>query len=187
MFEQTTVSLSVLAQDAHNLSAAEFEQRYGASFLVHAGTLDTGMSPLLRTLTDRDNMAAWGGGEALQVFLVRPKASNVFPDFISIGRAANNDVVITHPSVSKFHAYLRRQPEGLRLYDAASANGTFSDNDRVAVKGRGAPTILTSGVSLRFGMVDVMFLGVEQLRGLAQTLVQQLPPAASSPLVANSR
>ena len=80
--------------------------------------------------------------------------------------------VFAHPSVSKFHAYVRRHGAQLALYDAASANGTFADDQRVAVKGRGAPTELSSGMRLRFGLVDVIFLSGADLRQLADSLSQ---------------
>lgn len=50
--------------------------------------------------------------------------SNAFGLMITLGRAANNDVVLPHGAVSKFHAYLRRLDGSWLLSDAGSLNGT---------------------------------------------------------------
>jgi ABC-type multidrug transport system ATPase subunit len=49
-----------------------------------------------------------------------------------IGRAADCDVVLPHPMVSRYHAILERQPDGLRLSDLASVNGVSVGGRRIA-------------------------------------------------------
>lgn len=46
-------------------------------------------------------------------------------DVLTIGRAADNDVVLDHPQVSAYHALLRRDEFGVRLEDSMSTNGTY--------------------------------------------------------------
>src|SRR4051812_43603529 len=41
-------------------------------------------------------------------------------DRLVIGRAADCDVCLPHPMVSRYHALLERKPDGLRLRDLAS-------------------------------------------------------------------
>src|SRR5512142_1706837 len=54
------------------------------------------------------------------VRLVLPvrKRNDLFREMISVGRAANNDVVVPDVSVSKFHAYFRIAANVVELIDA---------------------------------------------------------------------
>lgn len=71
----------------------------------------------------------------------RPGA-NPFALMITLGRAPNNDIVVNHPALSKFHAYLRRSGEGWSIDDAGSTNGTRLD---------GAPVTKPRGLAVRSG------------------------------------
>jgi ABC-type multidrug transport system ATPase subunit/pSer/pThr/pTyr-binding forkhead associated (FHA) protein len=51
---------------------------------------------------------------------------------IVIGRAADCDVVLPHPMVSRYHALLERGPDGLRLSDLGSVNGVHVGGRRIA-------------------------------------------------------
>ncbi|MHC4600706.1 MAG: FHA domain-containing protein [Planctomycetota bacterium] len=74
---------------------------------------------------------------------------NSFRNMTTLGRASNNDVVIEHPSVSKFHAYFREHPVTgkVTVADAGSSYGTVVDGKAV---GKDEPRILDSGARLRF-------------------------------------
>lgn len=50
---------------------------------------------------------------------------------ITIGRDADNDVILDVPQVSRHHARLVRAGDALFLEDLASANGTFIDGQRI--------------------------------------------------------
>jgi len=67
-----------------------------------------------------------------------------------LGRSSQYDVVLPHPSVSRKHAQIDADPNGLTVRDLDSRNGTFIDGDRV----RHAP--LSVGQTLRLG--DLSFL-----------------------------
>lgn len=52
-------------------------------------------------------------------------------DHFTIGRAAENDLVLPHPAVSRRHAEIRQGEQGPLLYDLHSQNGTFVNGHRV--------------------------------------------------------
>jgi DNA-binding NtrC family response regulator len=66
-------------------------------------------------------------------------------DRVSLGTAASNEVVLTDPTVSRFHAELVRAPGGVRLVDHGSTNGTFVGVARVE------RAVVPAGTSLRVG------------------------------------
>jgi ABC-type multidrug transport system ATPase subunit len=52
-------------------------------------------------------------------------------DRLVIGRAPDCDVCLPHPSVSRYHAWLERRPDGLHLRDLGSVNGVTVSGRRV--------------------------------------------------------
>ncbi|HEY8040136.1 MAG TPA: FHA domain-containing protein [Polyangiaceae bacterium] len=85
----------------------------------------------------------------------RAEAGKAFTERVSVGRARNNDVVLRHESVSKFHAWFARD-EGGAYYvaDASSHNGTSIN--AITLPG-GEPQRVGSGDVLRFGSVEALF------------------------------
>ncbi|WP_224242553.1 FHA domain-containing protein [Hyalangium gracile] len=79
---------------------------------------------------------------------------------ITVGRAANNDIMLDDPTVSRFHAAFQQDERtGVwHLHDAESQNGTFVGDARVDAR---IPAPLASGTRLRFGEVKVLFLQPE--------------------------
>ncbi|MFM2419172.1 MAG: hypothetical protein RL385_3895 [Pseudomonadota bacterium] len=69
---------------------------------------------------------------------------------VSVGRARNHDIVLRHPSVSKFHATFDHMPSGdLQLTDRESRNGTMVNGERV----QGRVTVVPGDI-VRFGNVS---------------------------------
>src|SRR6266545_3444791 len=64
----------------------------------------------------------------------------------TIGRGPENNLVISEPSVSRQHAYVKKMPEGLSIVDNESRNGIFVNNQKV-FKVR----LLNLGDTLRIG------------------------------------
>jgi hypothetical protein len=58
------------------------------------------------------------------VMLLARSPRNPDADRITLGRANENDLVIPHGSVSKSHAYFRKQGERFSVHDAGSSFGT---------------------------------------------------------------
>lgn len=80
-------------------------------------------------------------------FLVK-RPGNPFPQFVSVGRAANNDVVFGVESVSKFHGYFTIEAGKWFLTDFRSTNGTELNGKRLE------PTVamlVKDGDRIRFG------------------------------------
>ena len=81
----------------------------------------------------------------------RPTAGKPFVDRISVGRAHNNDIVLRHSSVSKFHAWLECDEERVfYVGDAKSKNGTKVNGQ--AVTGSQLAR-LEAGDEIRFGQI----------------------------------
>lgn len=99
--------------------------------------------------------------------LRRPTQEN---PFVSIGRLLGNDIALADETVSKFHAFVKQEPDGLYLQDARSRNGTAVDGVPVAARGLGPPTKLDEGASIRFGSVVTTFVDADTLRRLATML-----------------
>jgi hypothetical protein len=84
------------------------------------------------------------------------KVQSAFPSMITIGRTANNDVVIDDVQVSRFHAFFRLNGALWELADAGSSNGTLVGRNRLQPKG--AAVQVKPGDILRFGGLEFVFM-----------------------------
>ena len=72
---------------------------------------------------------------------------------VRVGRAADNDLVVSQPRVSRYHAQLRQVESTWLVYDLESTNGTFVDGLRVAAT---HPVRLSAATrTLRLGDVEL--------------------------------
>lgn len=86
---------------------------------------------------------------------------NAFRRGITIGRTPNNDLVVAHASVSRFHAWFQQGEDGSWwVADAGSKNGTELGSRALVARQRHK---LTGGERLRFGSVTAWFLIPEKL------------------------
>ena len=81
---------------------------------------------------------------------------NSFHNMITLGRASNNDLVIPHPSVSKFHAFFRKEPKGYVVEDAGSTFGTTVNG--VPVEHGEARPVQSGAVLILAGALRATFL-----------------------------
>jgi hypothetical protein len=94
------------------------------------------------------------GEPQMEIFPLVKKAGASFPDRITIGRTANNDVVIADHSVSRLHAYIKALGGGWVVADAGSKNGSWLRGESLEAR-REKP--LGSRAVLRLGDVDLTF------------------------------
>jgi pSer/pThr/pTyr-binding forkhead associated (FHA) protein len=55
----------------------------------------------------------------------------VIVDRVAIGRADDNDIVVSEPDVSVYHCVIAQQDGDLFLHDLHSTNGTYANGQRV--------------------------------------------------------
>lgn len=86
---------------------------------------------------------------------------------LRIGRAADCDLVLEHPSVSRAHAELHHDGKQWRLHDLGSKNGSYADG--IAVE----DSALTAPSWLRFGDVHCDFAEFDEAQSRGLRLRQQ--------------
>jgi len=90
----------------------------------------------------------------LEVYPLAKKAGASFQDRITIGRTSNNDVVLNDTSVSRLHAYIRRDGQGWIVADAGSKNGSWLRGTQLDARREIA---LPSRAVIKLGEVELTF------------------------------
>ena len=96
----------------------------------------------------------------LELFPLTKKPQASFPDRITIGRTMNNDIVIADASVSRFHAYVRRDGGSWVVADAGSKNGSWLRGEVLEAR-REKP--IGSGAVIKIGEVELTFYMAAEL------------------------
>lgn len=128
--------MSELRQHAREGGRQAFAARYPHPFLFV--TRDR-RSDAARAFRTQDLSALDLDGEhvesSTEVFLVHRVGSDG-TSMVTVGRAANMDIVLNSPSVSKLHAYFQRSIDGSgwTVADAGSRNGTALNGHALPVK-----------------------------------------------------
>jgi hypothetical protein len=89
-----------------------------------------------------------------RLVLVKDGVETSFPlvrESYTLGRHRNNDIVISDPKASSFHARIDRSPDGFVLVDLKSRNGCWLNGKRVETER------LTTGDELRVGMARLVY------------------------------
>ena len=74
---------------------------------------------------------------------------------MSIGRAPDNPIVLDHTLISRRHAELRLDPDGLLITDLNSTNGTFVNGERL---GADRPYLLRNGAEINIGPFSIVVI-----------------------------
>ena len=92
--------------------------------------------PLATVVPSVDATVRWSGRPLSTKSLARQEVpvETLFAkrDRLVIGRAADCDLPLVHPSVSRYHAILERLPDGFRLSDLNSVNGVSVNGRRIS-------------------------------------------------------
>lgn len=125
--------------------------------------------PSKRTEPDMDALRELiGGGSHFRALRKRLDAAATLGDRVSIGRAMNQDIVLRHPRVSKFHGFFQATTTGYWwLCDAGSKNGTRVNGVRLAPR---KPLVVTDGDRVTFGSIETAFLDASTVWRLLRTM-----------------
>jgi len=148
--------LSYYAIQANELLFNEFAGRYAEHVLVIVPaeddtSSDPSFDPMLSTEFDHETpLARPRISDAYRVTPLRKKAGlRTFGMPLTVGRASNNDVVLQDIQVSKVHALLGEDDQGVWwIRDSNSTNGTFVSEQRIPSDGK---TLIRSADSVKFG------------------------------------
>jgi FHA domain len=91
------------------------------------------------------------------------------PGVTRVGRAVDNDVVISHPSVSGYHCELELSSGCISVRDCNSTNGTLVDGKPVK------DAKLEPGQQLKFGQVEAVIERVEAQIQIPGIEIEQVP------------
>jgi hypothetical protein len=100
------------------------------------------------------------------------------PRRIRIGRAADNDIIITDPAVSRSHACVEVRTDGCTIVDAGSSAGLEKMGFRVGK----TPEPLLSGDEFKLGETILRFEVVAKKGALKRAAAREAGPAKASPL-----
>lgn len=70
-------------------------------------------------------------GRQLTTALRKNERGNISGEFLRIGKAEQNDLILSDPHVSRYHAFIRKTDVGFFVYDAGSTNGLFLNGVRI--------------------------------------------------------
>jgi hypothetical protein len=90
----------------------------------------------------------------MEIYPLAKKPGASFPDRITIGRTPNNDIVVADASISRLHAYVRRDGKQWAVADGGSKNGSWLKGQTLEARRERA---LDSRAVLRLGDVDLTF------------------------------
>jgi len=81
---------------------------------------------------------------------------------VLVGRSPDNDLVISHVTISRRHARFKFEPDQIILEDLGSTNGTFTDSEQLAPL---QPVSISSDQDIFLGEVIILYRSSEQLDG----------------------
>lgn len=123
-----------------------------------------------------------GGGPHALAYLSDIRTGKPAPLIIPItriGRAADNDLVISEPQVSSHHAEVELRGSRFFLRDLRSTNGTWVNTQRIE-----GEAVLRPGDVIRFDEFSYTFFGpTASDAGLKGTMIREVPATSGTPVV----
>jgi hypothetical protein len=110
-----------------------------------------------------------GPGFEMVVVPVVKRTHDAFRDFIWVGRSSRCDVVLPFESISKLQAQISRGPQGFRILDVGSTNGTEVDGVRLE---KNKPVPVPDGATLKFGQVRTRFCSPERFEAEVELIAK---------------
>lgn len=154
--------VELLVQAANLTSREKFAAANAGLFLVAYSLESEAISFSTRLHASARGVAL--ADDVTGVFQVAKSERNPYADRISVGRAANCDIVLRHASISKLHAHFKpgRGAEA-ELVDLGSRNGTRVNDRRLASN---APRVVAPGDVIQFGGAPTRLVDGEGLYDL---------------------
>ncbi|MCC6148197.1 MAG: ATP-binding cassette domain-containing protein, partial [Anaerolineaceae bacterium] len=138
--------------DSFRIDEFTFELAAGAQFT--GGKSDRDSSTVLEAASGR-----WAG-EAIPT----GRLNLLGEDRITIGRAPDNQIVLDHPMVSRYHAVIERLGTRSRVVNTHSANGLYVNGQLVD-----GTAWLTAGDNIKIGPYQMQFTGNELHRSAVES------------------
>ncbi len=150
------------AQCGHRLVAAERPSE--STSTLNFGGPDRSDTESESQLSDAEEAAvnALPPGSALLVVLRGPSAGSRFlldTDEVTAGRHPDSEIFLDDVTVSRRHAVFRRSPDGYRVSDVGSLNGTYVNRDRID------DVLLVGGDEVQIGKYRLVYFTNAQARG----------------------
>jgi hypothetical protein len=143
---------------------AAFRQEFPCFFLIGDASLHRPQRAMATISLDPASLQSLSqappepeAGASHLIFPVK-KVQATLPSMISVGRTANNDIVINDVQISKFHALFRVRGNDLEIEDAGSVNGTRVGTVQIA---KGQPKVVRNGDRIGFGTVELKLFDTE--------------------------
>ena len=129
------MTMQSFALEIGAMTRAQFLEKYPYHFLIQESHLESGAGqPGYFTLKAPIESAQPCDLLSTNVYALKKKHGELFQDMITVGRAANNDVVIDYSCVSKFHACFTRADSQWLVTDSGSTNGTFLEKEALEAR-----------------------------------------------------
>ena len=172
------IPLGALSKDVAAGSGVAFLQRHGHGFLIRFSSLRAPTRLIGDDWLTKPTKAAYATSQlpTLGCSLSAADSRRVYPlrqrrtrtdSLITIGRSPQNDVCINDASISKLHACFKLTGAGFRLSDKNSTNGTWLGRVKLSPD---CPYDVTTGKSLRFGNVQLVFMDATDILAFLKTL-----------------
>jgi hypothetical protein len=159
------------------LDEHQFRQRHPAPFLVWSAGAPSAIPIIAPTSVGRSEAPERPRtGEPLILEVVKGELS-AFAFGVTIGRTENNDVVVRHEAVSRFHAFIQEREGQRLLVDCGSRNGTFLDGRRLDPN---KPSPLPEVASIGLGQLRLEYLSAEKMQAYLRGQLK-LPGGPAAP------